>query len=103
MSKYPEDIMKLAHAAATEAFGDLFDKDMDVEIFAAPIAAEREHAACLVEDIMERKIFAEHQYAKAALIFAARTIRRGRHLTSEEQFENIMRAIREPITDGEEA
>lgn len=49
MSKYPKDIMEAAHKAATDAFGDLFDKDLDVEIFATPILAERERCAKIAD------------------------------------------------------
>jgi hypothetical protein len=51
----------------------------------------REECAKLVEEMLNEPAFSSHARTRLALMIAARTIRRGRHLTSEEKLENIAR------------
>lgn len=58
-------------------------------------AAEREHCAKLVDDMLAEKLWADRIWARAALTFAARTIRRGRHLTEREKLLNLAAGMEE--------
>jgi hypothetical protein len=51
----------------------------------------REACALLVDQMMEDPAFNKHPRTRMALMIAARTIRRGRHLTPSEKFENMLR------------
>jgi len=50
-----------------------------------------EECALLVDQMLEDPAFNKHARTRMALMIAARTIRRGRHLTPSEKFENMLR------------
>jgi hypothetical protein len=77
-------------AAIRKAIGD-FDAGT------APNPA-RENCAKLVEEMLKEPAFSSHARTRLALMIAARSIRRGRHLTPEEKFENIVRWCEEGET-----
>lgn len=58
----------------------------------------REKCAQLVDEMLKEPAFASHARTRLALMIAARAIRRGRHLTPEEKFENIVRWCEEGET-----
>lgn len=55
---------------------------------------ERDRLAGLVEDFLERRSWSPE--ARIALCLAARTVRRGRHLSNVEQLNNLAAALDEP-------
>jgi hypothetical protein len=54
------------------------------------LEVERDRLAVLVEQLAERE---RPGRARLVLIIAARAVRRGRHLTSEEQLDNLFKWI----------
>lgn len=61
--------------------------------------AARELCARLVDAMKDMVPYREQPWARMALAVAARSIRRGRHLTSREQLENLAKSVEE---DGDE-
>lgn len=59
------------------------------------IAATREECARLIDDMVAQE---KPGHSKMVLAVAAKTVRRGRHLTAEEQWNNLLLAM----TDWEE-
>jgi hypothetical protein len=55
--------------------------------------AEREKYAKLVDAMISEVPWCQHMWSRAALMIAARAIRRGRHFTPEEKIQNLMRAV----------
>lgn len=56
---------------------------------------EMERAAKLVEEMLDQKPWKDRLWSRAALAIAARAIRRGRHLTENEKYENLRKVITE--------
>lgn len=56
-------------------------------------ADTQEQCAQLVEQMINQKPWSDHLMARGALSIAARTIRRGRHLSDREKLANLKRAI----------
>lgn len=81
---YPWPALDAAEAQARAA---LAASDAD-----APTETRETHAK-IVESLLPR--FANKQWGRAALMIAARTIRRGRLLTEAEQLENLAAALSE--------
>lgn len=52
-----------------------------------------EQSAGLAEEMMQQHPCAKKPWARMALAIAAKTIRRGRHLTDEERHGNLLNAI----------
>jgi hypothetical protein len=55
----------------------------------------RESCAKLVEHTIVEMRLGDNQWARAGLLFAARAVRRGRHLTASEKLENFKNAMAE--------
>lgn len=51
--------------------------------------------ARLVEEMINQKPWSDHPHTRMALAVAARTIKRGRHLTDAEKVENLAKAMEE--------
>lgn len=60
-----------------------FERDIEL------LKNEREDRAKLIDDMLKEPGWANHPRSRLALTVAARTIRRGRHLSSMEKWENI--------------
>lgn len=74
--------------------GDVRDElDPDIVDAINEIQRLREISATLVEQMIEQRPWKDKRWSRCALAIAARAIRRGRHLTEEEKFENLMRAM----------
>jgi hypothetical protein len=56
-------------------------------------AAGAEHAAMLVEAMMDMTPWKDKMDVRCALAIAATAIRRGRHLTDKEKLDNLLRTV----------
>jgi hypothetical protein len=64
----------------------------------------REKSAKIVEQTLHEMHLQDRQWARAAILFASRAVRRGRHLTAKEKLENFTKAMAACVADeGEEA
>ena len=65
-------------------------------------SSEREAYARLVEAMIGQAPWKDQLWARTALAIAARSIRRGRHLTEAEKIENLAKSMEEEL-DGDSA
>lgn len=75
----------------------LGDEDWETILFALEGAqtASREESAKVVEQTIKEMRLEDNRWARAGLLFAARAVRRGRHLTPSEKLENFKKAMAE--------
>lgn len=60
------------------------------------VSIEQEQCAALVDEMIHMTPWKDELWSRGALMMAARAIRRGRHLTSDEQVANLKKAIWPP-------
>lgn len=64
------------------------------------VSPGKSHSAHLVEQMITQRPWCNHPWARCALATAARTIRRGRHLTEPEKIENLAASMDDGAPDG---
>jgi|GEM_PF-4765121 len=84
--------------------GGIEDASVIEEIYASikkhePVMGQEE-CASLIDAMLSESPWKDQMWARGALMIASNTIRRGRHLTTEEKFQNVMRHLDDyPPTD----
>lgn len=98
---FPADIENTAKEIAAEINASIDPIENVEEAIARAILAERERCALLVEEMIKQHPCSEKPWARMALAIAAKTIRRGRHLTEDERRENLIIALTEDAGGAE--